>query len=179
MAGNPNPSPSTRFTSDRQPAQRGKRGPAKTKVRRLVDEELDNLLEQAHANIKRALRKGDVRASMWLVETVQKKAANRVRPDLLSPLVQAVETFEDIQTVSQQALMLAISGDMTFDQLKAVQDALARHSVLKGVVEIGDLRRELHELEASENNSVDLGKDHLPSWGRLQEMKPANEQPAE
>jgi hypothetical protein len=145
----------------------------------MVDEELDKLLGKAHTNIRSALNKGNVSVSMWLIDHVQKKASNRVRPDLLSPLIQAVETFEDIQQVSQQALLLAIQGDMTFDQLKAVQDALARHSVLKGVVEIGDLRRELRDLQSEESNAIDLGTDHLPSWGRLKDVTPANKQPAE
>lgn len=132
-----------------------------------MTKELESLLGKAHDNIKHALGKKDVRTSMWLIDTVRKNAADRVEAGLLDPLVQAVETFEDIETVSHQALLLAIRGDMTFSQLKAVQDALARHSVLKGVVEIGALRREIESLQAHEGGVQDLGSGHLPSWGKI------------
>lgn len=174
--GNPNPSPSTRFSRANQPPDTVKRGPKpgsknRATVKKLVDAELEKMLGDAHKNIAKSLKKGDIRTSMWIVDTVAKRASDRVDPELLQPLVQAVETFDDISTVSKHALLLAIQGDMTFDQLKAVQDALARHSVLQGVVEIADLRRELRELEKDQQVN-DLGTGHIPTWGRLKDVTP-------
>lgn len=177
--GNPNPS-SRRFSSEYNPRTGRIPGAvAKSTVKRKVDEALEKMLGQAHSNINKALKKGDVRVSMWVVDTVRKVASDRIEPGLLDPLVAAVETFEDIEQISQQALMLAIKGDLTFDQVRAIQEALARHSVLKGVIELADLRREIAEMREAEEGITELGTGHVPSWGKLIDAKPLNKSPAE
>lgn len=174
---NLDPSRSTRFTSENQPPKekrgRPKGSKSKATIRRAVDQELDRLLGQAHKNIEAALKKKDLRVSMWLIDLHAKRSVDTVDLRELGPLIRAVETFEDIERVSQEAVLLAIQGDLTFSQVKAVQEALARHSVLKGVVEIGDLRRELRELQKEEQGH-DLGTGHLPSWGRMKDITPSS-----
>jgi hypothetical protein len=153
------------------PAPKGKgrpRGHSVSEKTRAVRLKLDQMLGDAHRNIAKALKKGDVPTSRWLVEHLTKEDGIRAPRDLLEPLVQALETLDDVAEVSKRAVLMAINGDMTFDQLKFVQEALARHSVLSGVVELRKLREEVQAMVDAANIAPQvLGRDHLPSWGRL------------
>lgn len=158
--GGPNPPP--------KPPGRQKGTPNAKPSTIRMNRKLDEMLGQAHLNVSKALKKGDVPTSRWLIEHLASEQGNRVPKGLLAPLVQALETLEDVAQVSKRALLLAIDGDMTFEQLKYVQEALARHSVLAGVIELRKLRDEVKEMvEANDIKPSVLGKDHLPSWGRL------------
>lgn len=172
--GNPNPSPKTRFTSrdgDNPPPKSPGRPRGSVQVTpkvKAIRQKLDEMLGQAHKNVAIALKKGDVKTSIWLIDHLQGLEESRLPKDLLTPLVNALETVEDVAQVSKSALLLAINGDMTFDQLKFVQEALARHSVLSGVVELRKLREEVQAMVDAANIAPQvLGRDHLPSWGRL------------
>jgi hypothetical protein len=133
-----------------------------------VRNKLDEMLGQAHTNVAKALKKGDVPTSRWIIERLAEEHGNRMPKGLMAPLVQALETLDDVAQISKQVLLLAIEGDMTFDQLKFVQEALARHSVLSGIVELRKLREEVEAMaEANNIKPAALGRDHLPSWGRL------------
>jgi hypothetical protein len=166
--GNPNPSPSTRF----KPGNPGGPGSSinKGKVQQLADDKLDEMLGKAHENVKKALNKGDVRVSMWLVDAVRKQRGLRVEEGLLDPLVDAIDSLDDVEYVSKQALLLAIKGTMNFEQLKAVQEALARHSVISGTVEIRRLREEIDEMRQQSSADMTITKDTLPTWGRLRDV---------
>jgi hypothetical protein len=133
-----------------------------------VNKKLDEMLGQAHKNVAKALQKGDVPTSRWIIEHLRDEDGKRIPKGVLAPLVQALDTLEDVAQVSKRVLLLAIEGDMTFDQLKFVQEALARHSVLAGVVELRKLRDEVEAMaRANDLKPSVLGRDHLPSWGRL------------
>ncbi len=133
-----------------------------------INKKLDELLGQAHTNVARALKKGDVPTSRWVIERLAEEHGNRMPKGLMAPLIQALDSLDDVAQISKQVLLLAIDGDMTFDQLKFVQEALARHSVLAGVVELRKLREEVQAMaDAANIKPTVLGRDHLPSWGRL------------
>lgn len=133
-----------------------------------INKKLDELLGQAHTNVARALKKGDVPTSRWVIERLAEEHGNRMPKGLMAPLIQALDSLDDVAQISKQVLLLAIDGDMTFDQLKFVQEALARHSVLAGVVELRKLREEVEAMtKANETKPTVLGNNHLPSWGRL------------
>lgn len=169
--GNPNPKGQWSGPDGPNPPPKGGRPRGKTSVSpktRAVRQKLDDMLGQAHKNVAAALKKGDVPTSRWLIEHLNAQEGSRVPKGLLDPLIGALETLEDVAQVSKQVLLLAIQGDMTFDQLKFVQEALARHSVLSGVVELRKLREEVAELlDAGTVKPKLMNKDHLPSWGRL------------
>lgn len=172
--GNPNPSPSTRFTKENQPKNRGRKkgSPRKSVVNVKAEQKLSDMLGKAYDNVKKSLEKGDVKVSMWLIDQARKERADVLESGVLDPLVKALDTLEDVEQMSQQSVLLAIKGDMTFPQLKAVQDALARHSVLKGVIELSRLREEIEQLRQNETDPHDLGSDHIPDWGRLKDITP-------
>jgi len=163
---NPNPSPSTRFTSENNPRPGRKKGQTNARSKR-IDKKLDDMLGDAHKNIQESLKKGHVGTSMWLVDKVSKERGTRVEEGVLKPLADALETIEDVERISKHALVLAISGDMSFEQLKAVQEALARHSVLAGVIELRKLREEVEAMSREAEPAAEIGKGHLPSWGKL------------
>lgn len=135
-----------------------------------ANEKLDAMLGTAHRNIKKSLENGDVKTSMWLVDTVRKDRGTRVEEGVLLPLVGALESLEDVEQISQQAILLAIKGDMSFEQLKATQEALARHSVLAGVIELKKLREEVEEVVNASVSGAKFGSDHIPVWGRLEKL---------
>lgn len=165
-----------RWTKDTAPRPGGKPGRVSVRVAAVKEKvtlTLDEMLGQAHTNVLKALKKGDIRTSMWLVDTLRKERGSTLEAGVLSPLVGALETLDDVAHVSHQALLLAIKGDMTFDQLKCVQEALARHSVLKGVIELRTLRNEVEDMvRAAEAKPVGFSRDHIPKWGRLAKADP-------
>lgn len=165
--GNPNPSPATRFKPGQAPKSDKPRGPTKTRVRKLADEKLDDMLGLAHKNVALALRKKNIGVSTWLIDRAAKERGTRIEAGLLEPLVGALETVEDVERISKSALLLAIKGDMSFEQLKAVQEALARHSVLAGVIELRLLREEVERMTRDVDSPATFTRDHMPSWGRL------------
>lgn len=166
MAGNPNPSPATRFVKG-NPGGGKPKGATLKPVTRRANAKLDEMLGQAHRNIKKSLRQEDVRVSMWLIDRVSKDRGTRVEKGLLEPLVEALETIEDVEVISRRALLMAIEGDMSFEQLQAVQEALARHSVLAGVIELRQLREEVDKLAQDNKPVTQLGNGHIPDWGKL------------
>lgn len=174
-------SPSTQFSSERQPTVRGrKRGsPHKSSINKAADSKLDSMLGQAHKNIKKSLEKGDVKTSMWLVDTVRKDRGTRVEEGLLEPLIGALETLEDVEQVSQTAILLAIKGDMSFEQLKFTQEALARHAILGGVIELKRLREEVDEMVNATLPQAKFGAGHVPAWGRLEKLVKGDVEDAE
>lgn len=176
MAGNPNPSPTTRFGPGNTSGKgRPRGGVAKSALTRRTEEKLDDMLGVAHKNIKTALNKRDVKVSMWLVDRVAKERGTRVEKGLLEPLIEALESIEDVEQISKQCVLLAINGDMSFEQLTAVQEALARHSVLAGVIELRKLREEVDQLAQDQEPTKQLGSGHLPEWGKLKTINPENE----
>lgn len=177
----PSGSPSTQFSSERQPSVRGrKRGsPHKSSINKAADNKLQDMLGQAHTNIQKSLKKGDVKTSMWLVDTVRKERGTRVEAGVLEPLVNALETLDDVEQISQTAILLAIKGDMSFEQLKFTQEALARHAVLGGVIELKRLREEVDEMVNASLPTTRLGTGHIPAWGRLEKLVKSDIEDAE
>lgn len=170
--GNPNPKGQWSGPDGDRPPPKSPGRPRGVKVTEktfAVRKKLDDMLGQAHMNVAKALKKGDVSTSRWLIEHLKAEQGERIPKGLLAPLVSALETLDDVAQVSKQALLLAIEGDMTFDQLKFVQEALARHSVLAGVIELRRLREEVEGMvkAADLGKPTVLGNGHLPSWGRL------------
>ena len=162
---NRNPSPSTRFQKGNKASPgRPKGSPNKATVKRKVDHCLSKMLGQAHKNVADSLKKGHVTTSIWLIEHLRRGKEESFEEGVLAPLVQALETIEDVEQISKQAVLLAIKGDMTFNQVRAVQEMLARHTVLKGAIEIASLRREMEELRSLSSESGGFGVDHYPSW---------------
>lgn len=160
-----------RWTKETAPRPGGKPGRVSTRVKVLkekVDLKLEDMLGQAHTNVQKALKKGDIRTSMWLVDLIRKERNSTLEESVLAPLIGALETVEDVAQISKMALMLAIKGDMSFEQLRFVQEALARHSVLSGVIELRNLRNEVDEvMRAVEAKPAAMTREHLPSWGKL------------
>lgn len=174
MSGNPNPSPATRFPKGYKGGGKPKGATLKPITRR-VNAKLDEMLGQAHRNIKKSLKAEDVRVSMWLVDRVAKDRGTSVEKGLLEPLVNALETLDDVEVISRRALLMAMDGDMSFEQLQAVQEALARHSVLAGVIELRQLRDEVDKLAQDNKPATQLGNGHIPNWGKLKTINPEAE----
>ena len=170
---NPNPKGQWSGPEGPNPPPKAPGRPKGTKVTKpstiRLHKKLDDMLGQAHQNVAKALRKGDVPTSRWLIEHLAEENGSKLPKGLLAPLISALETLDDVAQISKRALLLAIDGDMTFEQLKFVQEALARHSVLAGVVELRRLREEVEAMTkaADIGKPTVLGRDHLPSWGRL------------
>ena len=142
--------------------------PARSEKTVKLHKKLDEMLGQAHLNVAKALKKGDVPTSRWVIERLAEEQGSRMPKGLLAPLIQALGSLDDVAQISKQALLMAIDGDMTFDQLKFVQEALARHSVLAGVIELRKLREEVEAMtKANDVRPTVFGREHLPSWGRL------------
>ncbi len=128
---------------------------------------LDAMLGVATQNVEQALADGDVKTSTWFIEHLHKVRGTRLPKGLLTPLAGALEKLDDIETISRQSLLLAIDGDMTFEELKATQEALGRHANLAGMVELGRLREELEQLKEEAAAQPPVGMGHAPRWGRL------------
>jgi hypothetical protein len=183
MAGNPDPSPEHRFTAENNPGRGRQKGALAStvtkKVNAKVEEKLHDMLGKAHLNIKAALNKRDVKTSMWLIDKLKRDEGTQLKKgklsDLLGPLANALDSLDDVETISKAALLLAIDGDMNFEELKAVQEALARHSVLAGVIELGKLREEVAKMSEASAPSKALGNDHMPDWGKLKDITPVKE----
>jgi urease gamma subunit len=180
MAGNPAPAKMWSGPDGPNPPPKGGRKPGSARISEKtvrVRQKLDEMLGQAHMNVAKALKKGDVPTSRWLIEHLREEGDSRIPKGLLKPLVQALETLDDVAQISKQVLLMAIDGDMTFEQLKFIQEALARHSVLSGVVELRKLREEVVALmEANDIKPAQFGRDHLPVWGRLaKDVTPTHE----
>lgn len=168
---NPNPSPNTRFQKG-NPGGGNKFGPKGVTVTKRANAKLDDMLGLAHKNVKAALKRGNVSVSTWLIDTARKERGTTVEQGLLEPLVNALESLDDVEKISKQAVLLAINGDMSFEQLKAVQEALARHSVLAGVIELRKLRDEVDRMAEDDRPEAQIGRDHLPDWGKLKDATP-------
>lgn len=159
------------FTSENNPRPGGKKGrrwsrsEVRLRVERMVQEELDRILGLARENIEAAINAGDLKMSAWFVQEYNRRMGTR----LLQPLKNAVERIEDVEEVSKESLLMAIQGTMSFEELQAIQEALARHSVLSGMVELRKLRAELEEIqeETGVGDKASQGVEHLPAWGRL------------
>lgn len=169
----------TAFTVETAPRQGGKKGRrfkhfktrAKEKVDGLVEEMFAEMDKMAAANVLEALRKKNAKVSMWYLDQRAKQLGTRLPSGLLRPLIQAVETLEDAELISKQALLLAIDGEMSFEQLKAVQEAVARHSTLSGLVALRELRSDLDAIRNEEASGAarKIGMTHAPVWGRLRD----------
>lgn len=142
------------------------------KVKEKVALKLDDLLGKAHENVRVALNKRDIKTSTWLIDKLSKERGLSLAKGLLEPLVDALKTLDDVQEISKRALLMAIEGDMTFEQLKAVQEALARHSVLSGVIELRRLREEVESMTTAAEPTKMIGRDYMPAWGKLKDVTP-------
>lgn len=159
----------TRFTSKTAPRTGRKPGTKnKAPIERAVEDRLDEMLDAATRNIEAALAAGDAKTSMWFIEHMRRQRGTRVEKGLLAKLGAALDRIEDIELVSRRAVLLAIDGDMTFEELTAIQAALGRHSSLAGLIELKGLREELAELrDEVSGNKTENGMQHAPAWGRL------------
>lgn len=164
-----------RFTAETAPRQGGKKGRRfkwkKTKLQELFEERMDHLMHMSLENIERAIESGDVATSMWFIGQRLKKRDRK----LLRPLQLAVKNLDDVERVSLETVERALSGKMTFEEAKAIQETLARHSALSGMVELSRLREELDQFKAAQGVDDKMSVDHMPAWGRLKEVmgKPA------
>lgn len=165
-----------KFTSENQPAKRGRpKGRKNNRTLALQDNpHAEDLTKRSLLNIKQAIEKGNLPTSRWFIERSDRMQAERLRANLFLPLVQSlggIDSVDDLERISKHALLLMVKGEMTFDQLKYVQEALARHTVLKGTIEIAELRAQLEELQKDVGGGklVDM-TDHYPSWGKLREV---------
>lgn len=181
MAGNPNPSPKTRFTKETRPKGGRKPGALASTVTKQVnakvEKSLESMLGKAKANVMTSLNKRDVKTSIWLIDKLKRDEGTRVKQGalsaLLGPLAEALKSLDDVEKISKAALLLAIEGDMSFEELKAVQEALARHSVLAGVIELKKLRDEVDAMVEADKPTNVITKDHMPAWGKLRDVTPA------
>jgi hypothetical protein len=128
------------------------------------------MFDTASENVEAAITAGNLKLSAWFMSEYMKLNGTR----LLRPLMAAVDTLADVEQVSREALLLAIQGDMSFEQLKAIQEALARHSMLNGMIELSRLRDELEAFKSENQLGDTKSLDHSPTWGRL---KTITEQP--
>lgn len=161
-----------RFTSTNQPAKRGrpKGRPNRSTILKHGLEGLDKMLDKSFENVTKSIEKGDIATSKWLIERADRREQERMSAEALAPLMEVItqiKTMEDIERVSEYALLLMIKGDMTFDQLRSTQEALARHTVFKGTIELSTLRAELEELREHASGGVAAKTDHFPAWGKL------------
>lgn len=133
-----------------------------------MEDELQSMVGLAHGIVKSRLRRKDPVFARWFLEHHARTSGTR----LLTPLVSATRSMPDVETVSREAMLAAIRGIMTFEELKAVQDALMRHTVLNQMIDLRSLRRELDGVMETMGSST-TSVDHMPAWGRLKEVTAA------
>jgi hypothetical protein len=142
----------------------------KQRVEEGVDAEFDRLYQQARKNVEAALKRGDKTVSMWFIDTYLYRKGKRIEV----PLVSDVSTPEGLRALSEEALAQVKEGKLPLDQLKLLQDAIARHIVLTDSGLLGEMRREIEELQLA-LQAKNHGAEHMPAWGRLRAITAAPE----
>lgn len=93
-----------------------------------------------------------------------------------------LNSYEDIGQLSQEAILMAMDGLMSFEQVEHLQKLLMAHATIQGYVELKDLREELERLA---NMRTVSGERVIPEESRITWGKGVNapgntpERPAE
>lgn len=161
--------PVAKFTSENAPRQGGKpgrvmRGPLKTAIKA----KLDKLFEKATVNVAREINKGSASTSMWFLEFMAKQKSSHLERRLtINSLTAKLERLEDLVMISRQAVQAGLEGELGFDEVKAIQEMLARHSVIEGMLQLKQMREEIDKIGRELGDTSPLGLEHVPTWGRL------------
>lgn len=78
-----------------------------------------------------------------------------------------LEQYDDLQQVSHEAILMAMDGLMSFEQVEHLQRLLTAHAGIAGYMEIKDLREELERLANMRTISGDrlVPEESRLSWG--------------
>jgi len=173
------------FTPETAPRQGGKKGrkATKTKARamaeRMIEERMQSLFNRSMENVAQAIEgvpgdgtdenpgvAPDVRMSAWFVETHLKMRGTRMADQIKAQ----IKTLEDVERASIETVEKALAGEITLEQAKAIQEMISRHMALSGAVELTKLRDDLEAYKTDHGIGTKNTVDHMPAWGRLQEI---------
>jgi len=177
----PSGSPATQFTSETAPRQGGKRGRTntRTKVRLLAEEIIEQRMQELFntslENVAASIEgsgsgdervEPDVGRSAWFLEMFMKHKGRRLK----KTIDLQIRTLDDVENISIETVERVLRGDLTFEEAREIQEMVARHVSLSGVVELTNLRAELDEFKTTHNIGTDHSNEHMPAWGRLKEI---------
>lgn len=160
--------------------------PRKTK-KQFLAEQLEELVPAARRNIRTSLREGNVGTSKWTIERMAEARGTRVDLGGGGKML----TFADATEASRDALVEALSGELSLEQLAMVQEAIKGHVQFAALEELQALRAEVEELRAERETtataSTRLPPGSAPRWGGfvqpadadIVDMTPINGTPAE
>lgn len=136
-------------------------------VRKALLSEIKSIDDKATFNVLGAIDKGCVRTSIWWIEHRAKTEGPRLSQRLKGEIKHLHE--DELLELSELATRQVLTGEMGEKEMMLVHSALAAHSKLLGLREIGLLRIKLEELatEAQEGQNRRLSLNEFqPTWGR-------------
>jgi hypothetical protein len=143
------------------------RSKASAQAQAIIDDTLTVIDGAAEVNIRDAVTSGNLRASQWWLERRERQHGRRIK----MAVDNAVADAEDVIQIGRQALIQALTGDISLEDLQHVQAALKAHVTLLTAMEIDELKAKVAALEQAQTingYSNALPPNSMPRWGALQ-----------